>query len=292
MKVLNRSGANAVALETTLLIHGLPSDAAGILAGRLSAIAVAEGATAAFVGVLDGQPIVGLTDSELQTMLDQVEVPKVNTANLGVAIYQEKSGATTVGSTMELAAAAGLSVFATGGIGGVHRDYGKRWDISSDLGAFARYPMAVVTSGAKSILDVKATREALETLGICVVGYRCDAFPAFYLRESDCGVDVRFDEIDALAGFLSAEMERVKRGIVVANPIPEEQQIDPEDWEAWRKEAEQLARAKGASGRNLTPAILAALHKISNGKTLEANLALVENNVRVAAQIAASMGAG
>ena len=289
MTVVSRSGINPVALETTLLLHGIPSESAMALSQELSSIIREQGATPALIGVLDGRPVIGLSDAELQYMLDQDNVPKVNSANLGVAIHLRQCGATTVGSTMELAAQARLKVFATGGIGGVHHGYGSSLDISSDLAAFTRFSVAVVTSGVKSILDVNSTREALETLGVCVVGYRCSSFPAFYLRESDVGVDVRFDELGEMAAFLDAEMKRTKRGIVVANPIPEKDAISVKDWNKWLDGARELVEKNNARGRDLTPAILAALHEVSGGKTLEANLALVKSNVRLAAQLAVAI---
>lgn len=218
-------------------------------------------------------------------MLTGGKVHKVNTANLGHALHAGYSAATTVSTTMELAAYAGLRVFATGGIGGVHRGYGEHLDISADLVAFTRYPIAVVTSGVKSILDVRATREALESLGVTVVGFETDVFPAFYLRDGGCGVDVRIDDPDELASFVRAELPRTGRGIVIANPIPVEDEISESDWAGWLGEAERRAVESGATGRDVSPAVLAGLHEVSGGKTLEANIALVKSNTRVAAML-------
>lgn len=218
-------------------------------------------------------------------MLSGGAVPKVNTANLGHALHAGYSAATTVSTTMELAAYAGLRVFATGGIGGVHRGYGEHLDISADLVAFTRYPIAVVTSGVKSILDVRATREALESLGVTVVGFGTDVFPAFYLRDGGCGVDVRIDDPDELASFVRAELPRTGRGIVIANPIPVEDEISESDWAGWLSEAERRAVESGAAGRDVSPAVLAGLHEVSGGKTLESNIALVKSNTRVAAML-------
>eukprot|EP00913_Durusdinium_trenchii_P006164 g5776.t1 len=221
-----------------------------------------------------------MTPDELDALLSAESVAKANTANLGVLMARNQHAATTVSATMELAASSGVRVFATGGLGGVHPGLGQRLDISSDLAAFTRFPVAVVTSGVKSILDVESTREALETLGVPVVGYRTDAFPAFYLRDSDADVDARFDDLDELASFVSAELTRTGRGVVVANPIPEASEIDPRDWADWLARAERAADEQGAAGRGRTPALLAALHDLSGSRTLEANLALdsVSNN--------------
>ncbi|MBL4698815.1 MAG: pseudouridine-5'-phosphate glycosidase, partial [Phycisphaerales bacterium] len=153
------------------------------------------------------------------------------------------------------------------------------------LMAFTRFPIAVVTSGVKSILDVVSTREALESLGVTVVGYQTDSFPAFYLRESDARVDVRFDDADELAEFVRVELARSGRGIVIANPIPGEHDLDPGQWSKWLKRARKLAEADGVSGRDVTPAILGHLHEVSEGKTLAANIELVKSNARVAAMV-------
>ena len=291
-----------VALETTLILHGVPRAGAKKLATSLATIVRAEGAEPALVGVLDGRAIVGMTDAELDRMLaaPAANIPKLNSANLGATLHARGSGATTVSSTMEIACRAGLSVFATGGLGGVHKPEGglgagSKWtfDVSADLVAFTRWPVAVVTSGVKSILDVAATREVLETLGIPVVGYRTDDFPAFYMRkchDQRAGrVDARFDDIAELASYVRAELARSGRGIVVCNPIPVSSELAPADWARWLAEAESKARAAGASGRDVTPAVLGALHEFSLGATLKANITLVEDNARVAAAIARAM---
>ncbi len=222
---------------------------------------------------------------QLQAMLEHGDVTKANTANLGVLMNRGQHAATTVSTTMEIAAFAGLRVFATGGIGGVHEGYGTKLDISADLLAFTRFPIAVVTSGVKSILDVVSTREALESLGVTVVGWKTDSFPAFYLRESEAGVDVRFDDADELAAFVRIELARSGRGIVIANPIPAEHELDSEMWNKWLKKAKKLAHADRTSGRGVTPAILGHLHAVSEGKTLDANIELVKSNAQVAGMI-------
>lgn len=279
----------AVALETTLLVHGLPRQEAIDLSESLELIIEGELANAATVGVLRGVPTIGLTGAELAELLETPDVPKANSANLGVLIHRGMHAATTVSATMELASAAGVRVFATGGIGGVHRDFARHLDISADLLALARYPMAVVASGVKSVLDVAASREALETLGVPVVGFGTDRMPAFYLRSSGTGVDARFDDERALARFLRFELGRTRRGVLIANPIPEEDAIDPADWAEWLDRAEQEAAQAGVGGREVTPFILARLREISGGATLRANLALVRANARLAAALAREM---
>lgn len=285
LQVDKRVNSRAVALETTLLVHGVPHNASLLLAEELDAIVRAEDSTPALIGVVEGRATVGMNRAELQSMIEGGDVPKVNTANLGHAFHAGYSAATTVSSTMEIAAHAGLRVFATGGIGGVHRGYGERLDISADLVAFTRYPVAVVTSGVKSILDVVATREALESLGITVIGFRTDTFPAFYMRDGGCGVDIRIDDLDDLARFVRSELPRTGRGIVIANPIPADDEISKPDWEGWLQEAERRAIDEGVSGRDVSPAVLSGLHEVSGGRTLEANIALVKSNARVAAAV-------
>jgi pseudouridylate synthase len=290
-----------VALETTLLIHGVPRHAALALHHRLCDIVRTHGSAPALCGIFHGQPIVGMTDDQLRILLDAEpkEVPKANASNLGVAIARGLHAATTSSTTMELAARVGVSVFATGGLGGVHPTppgHPPRFDISADLFALTRFPVAVVTSGTKSILDLAATREVLEALGIPVVGVQTDDFPAFYMRKSPDlpvgKVDARFDDFTQLAIFVRKELARTGRGIVVCNPIPPEHEISEPDWKRWLRLAEdRVAAQPSVSGRDVTPALLAALHDISAGATLRANTALVEHNVKVASLLASAMSA-
>lgn len=293
MHVLSRvpsPASRAVALETTLLVHGVPRESALSLAADLARIVRAEGAHPALVGVHGGIPTVGLNDAELSDLLAADSIPKANTANLGLLIHAGSHAATTVSTTMELAASVGVRLFSTGGIGGVHRNYGTRLDISSDLAAFTRFPVAVVTSGVKSILDVESTREALETLGIPVIGFQTDRFPAFYLRDSAARVDARFDDVESLGAFIYDELARTGRGIVIANPIPHEHEIDRAVWNEWLDLATRQAQESGATGRDVTPAVLSRLHHISAGKTMRSNIALVHSNADLAARIASILG--
>lgn len=288
MEMINRAGLNAVGLETTLLVHGVPRGQGERLARELSEIVREAGAMPAFVGIFHGRGVVGMDFNELNEVLLEEHIEKANSANMGVLMHRGQHGATTVSATMELCAAAGVRVFATGGIGGVHKGYGERWDVSSDLAALARFPVAVVASGVKSLLDVTATREVLETLGVPVVGFRTERFPAFYLRDGGCSVDAVFGDEGELARYLAAELRRTGRGILVANPIAESDEIARRDWDRWIAEAEK--RVGGADGRNVTPRLLAALHEVSGGATLRANLALVRGNAKLAGALAVTMG--
>jgi pseudouridine-5'-phosphate glycosidase len=290
MNLVNRAGPASVALETTLPVHGVPKGHGAQLIEHLAAAVIEEDASPAFVGIHHGRPVVGLNPRETADLLaDPGAVPKANTANLGLLIHRGSHGATTVSATVELAAAAGIRMVATGGLGGVHRDYARRLDVSADLAALARFPVAVVTSGVKSILDVEATRELIEAMGVPVVGFGTDDFPAFYLRSSGARVDARFDDSDDLARFIAAELTRAGRGIVVANPVPQAQAVSPQDWQRWLDEA---ARGpKPESGRDVTPVTLARLHEVSGGATLRANVALALGNARLAARLCRRLAA-
>lgn len=292
MMITSRAVSPAVALETTLLLHGVPTSEAEELHHALSSIVRNAGAHPALVGVVNGVPTVGMTDAELKMLLAGGKVAKSNTSNLGVLLASGAHAATTVSTTMELAAAAGVRVFATGGIGGVHKGFGQSLDISADLMALTRFPVAVVTSGVKSLLDVAATREMLETLGVPVVGFQCEEFPAFYLRSLPrvkLELDASFADASSLARFVDAELARTGRGIVVCNPIPKASELNAQEFGLWLSQAEVQADAAGASARQRTPAILAALHQISGGRTLKANLELVKSNTAVAGQMAATI---
>lgn len=287
--ILNRAKPRSVALETTLLVHGVPRDAARPLAAELETIIRDAGAFPVTIGVVNGRPIVGMSENELALLLDAPAVPKANSSNLGALIHRGSHAATTVSATMELASAAGVRVFGTGGLGGAHRGYGDRWDVSSDLAALARFPVVVVASGVKNLLDVDATREMLESLGVPVIGYKTDHFPAFYLRAGASGVDARFDDEDKLASYADAELTRTGRGVLICNPIAPESELDPASWASWREQAEQEVLASGVRGRDVTPAVLTRVHALSGGATLQANLALVRANAGLAGRLAAQM---
>lgn len=275
-----------VALETTLLLHGVPAADALPLFDSLVATVKANGAHPRALGLFDGQPVDGLTRCQLAAMLAGPAVAKTNTATLGALMAKRAHGATTVSTTMELAASRGIRLFATGGIGGAHKQWATHGDISADLAALARFPVAVVTSGCKSILDVLATREMLETLGVPVIGYQTSSFPAFYQRDGGCDVDARFDDAEQLGRYCAHELARTGRGIVIASPVPEAEELAPDQFALWLSQAEEHAAARGAVGRAVTPIVLGALHQLSGGATLRANIALVQRNCEVAAQVA------
>lgn len=281
-----------VALESTLLTHGVPRATAIPLAQQLRELVRHAGAEACLVAVIDGEPITSVSDAQLASLLNTPDLQKLNSANLTLAMHRKRSGSTTVSATAAIAYGDGIRVFATGGLGGIHRNMAAGLDVSSDLGALATTPIAVVASGVKSLLDVHATREALEALGVPVVGYRTDVFPAFYLRSATpaIGVDERFDDAADLAGFLRVHLNRSRTAVVVANPVPAEEEIAAETLDDWLEQAHGRARASAVSGRGVTPFVLKELHELSNGATLRANIALIKSNASLAASLAVQLG--
>jgi pseudouridine-5'-phosphate glycosidase len=283
-------GRAVVALESTVISHGLPRPQNLETARRLEQ-AVREGcAVPATVAVLGGRLCVGLEESQLARLAEGEGVRKVSRRDLAVAVARGEDGATTVAGTLWIASRARIKVFATGGIGGVHR--GQLPDISADLPELARTPMTVVCSGAKSVLDLPATREWLETHGVCVLGFGCDEVPAFYTRRSGLPVDARADTAAEVARVARArDALGLEAALVVTVPVPEGFEVDEQVMEESLSEALSVAAARGVTGRELTPFLLAHMSWRSGGATLRANVALLENNARVAAEIAVALSA-
>ena len=279
-----RAHRPVVALESTLIAHGLPWPANLETARAAEQVVRDRGAIPATIAVLDGQPTVGLTGAEIESLARDPNVLKASRRDLAVAVAQKRTAATTVAATMALAHAAGVRVFATGGIGGVHKG---AWDFSADLTELARTPVLVVCAGAKSILDLPRTLELLETLGVPVLGYGCEEFPAFYLRTSGEPVPARVDIPEQAAAVARAHWELGGGGVVVAQPVPADVAVDAGEWQKALAEAERQAAQRGVRGPALTPFLLARLAEISQGRTLRANQALVVANADLAAQIAA-----
>lgn len=283
-----REGRAVVALESTVISHGLPRPQNLETARRLEQAVREGGAVPATVAVLGGRLRVGLDGSQLARLAEGEGVRKVSRRDLPLAVARGEDGATTVAGTLWIASRAGLRVFATGGIGGVHR--GALPDVSADLPELARTPMTVVCSGAKSVLDLPATREWLETHGVGVVGYGCDEMPAFYTRRSGLPADVRADTPHEVARVVRArDRLGLEAALVVTVPVPEGFEVDETVMEESLTEALSVAASRGVSGRELTPFLLAHMSWRSGGATLRANLALLENNARVAADIAVAL---
>jgi len=286
------SGAPVVALESTIISHGFPYPANVECALESERVAREEGAVPATVAVLGGELRVGLAREDIEHLATAKPIAKVSRRDLGVVVARGLDGATTVAGTMAIAAMAGIRVFATGGIGGVHRGAERTLDISADLLELARTEVAVVCAGAKSVLDLALTLEVLETHGVPVLGYRTDEFPAFYSRTSGLGVDARFDTAEEIAAVLNSRRELgLGGGTVIANPIASEHEIARETLDAWTATALEEADAAGVRGKDVTPFLLARLHALSSGATEAANKELVWSNARLAARIAAALSA-
>lgn len=274
-----------VALESTLIAHGLPWPLNLETALAAEAAVRAEGATPATIAVLDGVPTVGLEQAELRDLSQATGVLKASRRDLPAAITHKRTASTTVAATMTLAHLAGIRLFATGGIGGAHRD-SHPWDISADLGELARTPVTVVCAGAKSILDIPRTLEILETQGVPVVGFRTDEFPAFYVHSSGEAITARVESAREAAELVQAHWDLGGGGVVLAQPIAPDASIDPGAFLRALTEAERQALGVGVRGKELTPFLLSRLAEITEGQTLRANHALVIANARLAAQVA------
>ncbi|GAB4226139.1 MAG: pseudouridine-5'-phosphate glycosidase [Kiloniellaceae bacterium] len=281
------AGRAVVALESTIITHGMPAPR-NLETARAVAAAVREGdAVPATIALLDGRIRVGLTTDELERLAGETEVAKVSRADLPAVLAAGATGSTTVAATMICADLAGLRVFATGGIGGVHRGAEQSFDVSADLQELARTPVAVVCAGAKAILDLPKTLEVLETLGVPVIGYGCDELPAFYSRSSGLAVPLRRDNAAGIAQVMRTKWGLgLGGGLVIANPVPAEAEIPAAEIAGHIEQALAEAEARGVAGKAVTPFLLARLEELSGGASLEANVALVLNNARLAAQIA------
>jgi pseudouridine-5'-phosphate glycosidase len=278
-----------VALESTLISHGLPSPINLETARNAENAVREEGGIPATIAVLQGRPTIGLSGSELEALSRQEGILKAIRRDLAVAVAQSRTAATTVAATMFLAHLAGIRVLATGGIGGAHRPPANPWDISSDLFELARTPVAVVCAGAKSIVDIPRTLEILETLGVPVIGYGTHEFPAFYVRSSGRQVSGRVDAPEDAAKMCCAHWQLNGGGILLAQPAADDVALDSSEFEPALTQAENLAEKANIHGPALTPFLLARLAEITKGQTLKANQALIIENARLAARIAKSL---
>jgi pseudouridine-5'-phosphate glycosidase len=284
------AGRPVVALETTVVTHGLPYPDGLHVARALETEVRQHGAVPATIGILDGAVIVGLSEGELDRLAAARDVVKTNISNFGAVLASRRAGSTTVAATMIAAHANGIRVFVTGGIGGVHRGVTESGDVSSDLYTLARVPVAVVSAGAKAILDLPRTIELLETLGVPVLGFQCDEFPAFYRRSSGLRVDARCDSIDELAAEITTHAALgCGSGVLVANPIPVESELDRELYETSLTTALAEAASRHLVGRDVTPFLLDRMRALTGGATVSANIALLKSNARVGARLAVAL---
>ena len=282
------AGSPVVALESTIISHGLPRPDNLKVAREIEQAVRDHGAVPATIGMVDGEIRVGLDDQSLDRLATADNVAKLSVRDLPVAAAAGVDGATTVASTSAIAAAAGVRVFATGGLGGVHRDAAQTFDESADLVTLARTPIAVVCAGVKSILDVPATLERLETLGVTVLGYRSRKFPGFFISDSGYEVDWSVDSPAQIAEVLRAQTDQSVggSGVIVANPLPTDEQLDPQLHDATLAEGLSLLERDHITGKAVTPFLLAHFHSATHGQSLAVNIRIILRNAALAAQIA------
>lgn len=281
-------GRPVVALESTVIAHGLPYPQNIETAYKIENLIRDSGATPATVAVFDGDICVGLGDEHFERLVTAKDIRKLSRRDLPVAVGKKLTGATTVSTTAFLAHKAGIKVFATGGIGGIHR--GDRTDVSADLPELAGTPIIVVCSGAKIVLDLPATREWLETYGVTVLGWQCDEFPAFYSRSSGLPVDERVEDGKDVSKIAETRNEMdLQNSILVTVPVPADHELNSSEVEPMLLDSLRLAKEQGVKGKDVTPFLLKQLGERSGGRTLTANIALLENNARIAAEIARSL---
>jgi pseudouridine-5'-phosphate glycosidase len=282
------AGQAVVALESTIISHGLPRPDNLTVAREIESVVRNAGAVPATIAVVAGTARIGLDDTALEQIACRDDVVKVSTRDLAVVAARGGHGATTVAATAHLAAQVGIDVFATGGLGGVHREARDTWDESADLLALSSLPITVVCAGVKSILDVAATLERLETLGVAVLGFCTDDFPGFYLRNSGHRLDWRVESAAEIASVMRAReaLGTARRGLVVANPLPENEQLDPALHERLLVAGLAAAAADGISGKDVTPFLLEFFHRESGGQSLTANIRIILRNAELAATIA------
>jgi pseudouridine-5'-phosphate glycosidase len=282
------AGRPVVALESTIVSHGMPWPRNVETALAVEAEVRAHGAVPATIAIVDGRLKAGLTHDQIERLgRGGPDVAKASRRDLALLVARGATGATTVAATMFIAALAGIRVFATGGIGGVHRGAPASFDVSADLLELSRTPVAVVCAGAKAILDLPLTLEVLETHGVPVIGYRTDRLPAFYTRDSDCGVDLRLDQPHEIARVMQAQWDLgLPGGLVVANPIPQAHALPRDVVDRAIDQALAEARAQGVAGKAVTPFLLARVNALTGGDSLASNIALVLNNATLAAEVA------
>jgi pseudouridine-5'-phosphate glycosidase len=286
------SGRPVVALESTIISHGMPYPDNVEMARTVEQIVRDHGATPATIAVLHGRPTIGLSADDLELLASDESVMKVSIRDLPYVVSRDLHGATTVASTMRLAALAGIEVFVTGGLGGVHRGAQATYDVSADLTELSTTSVAVVCAGVKSILDIGLTLEKLETLGVPVVGYGTDEFPSFFSRSSGFGAPMRLDTPGEVAGLIRAKWDLgLTGGVVVANPIPAESEIPADEIGTIIDQALADMDRLGITGKDATPYLLGRIVEITEGASLKANIALVEHNARLGAAIATACAA-
>jgi pseudouridine-5'-phosphate glycosidase len=283
------AGTPVVALESTIISHGLPRPGNLDAARQFEAILAEAGVTAATIALIDGVAKVGLTPADLERIASDESVVKVGSRDIGIAMARKVTGGTTVAATSVLAARAGIGVFATGGLGGVHRGAAESFDESADLTVLSRTPITVVSAGVKSILDIPATLERLETLSVAVVGYRTSRFPAFWLSDSGYDLDWRADSPEEIADIMAARAAFGEQSaLLVANPLPPDLQLDPGVLDGALKDALAVAADQGVRGKAVSPFLLDRIQQATDGMSVGVNLHIARGNIELAAKISSS----
>ncbi|CDX39501.1 conserved hypothetical protein [Mesorhizobium sp. ORS 3359] len=283
-------GRPVVALESTIITHGMPYPDNGAMAAKVEQIIADAGAVPATIAVVDGRIKIGLSDGERESLAMTGDAMKLSRADLGFAVAQKRTGGTTVAATMIAAHMAGIKVFATGGIGGVHKGAEKSFDISADLDELARTPVIVVSAGAKAILDIEKTLEVLETRGVPVIGHGSETMPAFWSRQSPFRAPLTLQAPEDIAHFYRTRQALgLGGGILVANPVPRDDEIPADGMAGYIDAAQKAAEAQSVTGKAVTPFLLSKILELTGGRSLKTNIALVENNARLAAEIAKAL---
>ncbi|MBZ9798247.1 pseudouridine-5'-phosphate glycosidase [Mesorhizobium sp. ES1-4] len=284
------AGRPVVALESTIITHGMPYPDNGAMAANVEKIISDGGAVPATIAVVGGRIKIGLSDGERESLAMTGDAMKLSRADIGFAVAQGRTGGTTVAATMIAADMVGIKVFATGGIGGVHKGAEKSFDISADLDELARTPVIVVSAGAKAILDIEKTLEVLETRGVPVVGHGCETMPAFWSRQSPFRAPLTLYKPEDIAHFYKTRLALgLGGGMLIANPVPENHEIPAEEMAGYIEAAQKAAEALNVTGKAVTPFLLGKILELTGGRSLKTNIALVENNARLAAEIAKAL---
>jgi pseudouridine-5'-phosphate glycosidase len=290
VKAALAAGKPVVALESTIITHGMPYPQNLAMAQEVEDVIRAQGAVPATIAIMDGRLCVGISGDDLVRLAEEGhKAAKASRRDVAALLASGEMAGTTVATTMQIAALAGIRIFATGGIGGVHRGAEDSFDISADLEELGRTPVTVICAGAKSILDIAKTLEVLETNGVPVLGFGTNDFPAFWARESGFKVDHRFDDAESVAKMLAVQADLGMGGVLIANPIPEADAWEAGAIEGFISQALADADAQGIAGKATTPFLLQRIFELTGGKSLQSNIALVKNNARVAADIAVAL---
>lgn len=285
-----KQGKPVVCLETTIISHGMPFPRNVETALNVEDVIRANGAIPATIGIINGEAVIGMSREEINEFGTREGIYKASRADLPMIFAKKLWASTTVSATMILAEAAGIEIFVTGGIGGVHRDYLDSFDLSTDLEELARTNVTVISSGVKSILDIGHTLEYLETKGVPVIGYKTEQFPSFFSQESGYKLNYKLDDSLEAANVIKAKRDaRLSGGILIANPVPKEHALDHKEIDQVIAKALKLAKKEKITGKEVTPFLLSKVNELSGGRSLEANIALILDNARVGAQIAVSL---